>query len=258
MIEIGGQRWKILQVFFGADRSLFVSFPYFKHREGILAAATIPGSGQITSQINLESTGRVTSHPIKYSHHPDGDAHFSQDGKIVTQIRRRAVPLDRQRGHIFSALIQGLTGFDKADSKREISCSPSRTAITFQVPGPPEPEAIKLVGRWYGISSLPIGGAMPLAVGPIVTAQRPDGCRQDGFLIASPRGNAQHVLFMTCELIPRVGPEAELLCFYGGFDSPEVLNDPNKQAGFLTVMYPVSDVQSLKKTIGTVDLTEFK
>ena len=53
-IQVGSQRYKALQLFFGRDRSLFVNFPYFKHRAGIVAAATIPGNRQTSSQVNLQ------------------------------------------------------------------------------------------------------------------------------------------------------------------------------------------------------------
>src|SRR5438067_10157001 len=40
-VKRGEGRNKVVQIIFGRDGSLFVSFPYFKHRSGILAAATI-------------------------------------------------------------------------------------------------------------------------------------------------------------------------------------------------------------------------
>jgi hypothetical protein len=57
-LELGSRRNKAFRVFFGRDRSLFVSFPYFKHRIGLLAAATIPGNGQTTSHVNLGIGGQ--------------------------------------------------------------------------------------------------------------------------------------------------------------------------------------------------------
>jgi hypothetical protein len=252
-IQVGANRYKALQIFFGRDWSLYVSFPYFRHREGILAAATIPGNGQTTSQVNLASAGKVTSHLVKYSHHPDGRAHFSQHGKVRTEIRRQSIPLDRQYGHIFSVLIQGIEGFDKADDNKVAGSSSKRTVIAFQFESLPKPGAIKLVGRWYGLSSLPLGGELQPSVGPILTAQHPDERQQNGFLLASPYSNAQHVLFITCESIPGLGLEPELLTFYGGFDPRDLMDDITKEAGFLAFIYPASDFEKLKKTIGTVD-----
>lgn len=53
-IQVGATRFKLFQVFFGRDGSLFVTFPYFGHRTGILAAATIPGNGQNTAGYRTE------------------------------------------------------------------------------------------------------------------------------------------------------------------------------------------------------------
>jgi hypothetical protein len=109
-LQIGSKRHKIFQLFFGRDRSLYVSFPYFRHRTGILAAATIPANGQTTSQVNLQIGGKIASHLVKYSHHPDGRAHFSQDGRVRTEIKRQSVALDQQWGHIFTVQVQGIEG----------------------------------------------------------------------------------------------------------------------------------------------------
>ena len=46
-IQVGAARHKAFQVFFGRDRSLFLAFQNFRHRTGILAAATILGSEPI-------------------------------------------------------------------------------------------------------------------------------------------------------------------------------------------------------------------
>jgi hypothetical protein len=251
-IQVGSQRYKALQLFFGRDRSLFVNFAYFKHRAGIVAAATIPGNRQTSSQVNLKVGGRIASHLLKYSHHPDGRAHFSQDGKVRTEIKRQSVALDKQWGHIFTVMIQGLEGFDKVDSSKDTGCSPKRTALTFQL-GELGPEAIKLVGRWFDVAALKLGGQTQSTIGPLLAAQDPVGKRQNGFLVASPYDNARHVLFITCESISRVSPESELLLFYGGFAAPAIMNDTAQEAGFLAFMYPAVDAEELKKTIGTID-----
>lgn len=93
-IKADGHRHKIIQVLFSKDGSLYVTFPYFKHAEGLLAVVTVTRPPGTTSEINLADTGKVASHLVKYSHHPDGRAHFSQDGKVRTEIRRQAVALE--------------------------------------------------------------------------------------------------------------------------------------------------------------------
>jgi hypothetical protein len=80
-------RVKAFQIIFNWDGSLLVAFPYFRHRTGILSASAISATGTRQSEVNLEQDGKVTSHRVKYSHHADGRAHFSQDGKILPRSR---------------------------------------------------------------------------------------------------------------------------------------------------------------------------
>ena len=104
-----------------------------------------------------------------------------------TEIKRQSVALDKQWGHIFTVMIQGLEGFDKVDSSKDTGSSPKRTALTFQL-GELGPEAIKLVGRWFDVAALKLGGQTQSTIGPLLAAQDPVGKRQNGFLVASPYG----------------------------------------------------------------------
>jgi len=250
-IQSCGSRHKVLQIFFGRDGSLFVNFPYFQHRTGVLAATAIP-SGQTTAEVNLEFGGRVASHLVKYSHHPDGRAHFSQDGKVRTEVKRQSIPLDSQRGHIFSVLIQGLAAFTRVDSAKDVGVSPQRAIIEFDM-GVVELEALKVVGRWHPIREMRIGGILPAKLGPIVPVMQPDGRSQNALLIASPYPNPEHTLVLTCEAIPRLSSGPEALVFYGGFDARAVMTDTSKKAGFLAFIYPTENAPDLMKRIGTVD-----
>jgi hypothetical protein len=197
--------------------------------------------------------GKIASHLVKYSHHPDGRAHFSQDGKVFTQIKRQSVALDQQWGHIFTVQLQGIEGFDAADDKKYFGASPKRTALTFDLPEESTTQTIKLVGRWFDISALPFGGQRPSVIGPLVPAQDSQGKQQNGFLVASPYDNARHVLLLTCEPIPKVSSEPESLLFYGGFSPRTVMDNTSQEAGFLAFMYPVAEAENLKRTIGTID-----
>src|SRR3982074_3490622 len=99
VVKIGDLTAKAFQIGFDKDGSLFIHFPYFRHRTGILSSAEIPATGERKVDVNLEHGGKVTSHLVKYSHHPDGRAQFSQDGKILTAIVRQSISLDTQHGH---------------------------------------------------------------------------------------------------------------------------------------------------------------
>jgi hypothetical protein len=125
--------------------------------------------------VSLEDGGKVTSHLVKYSHHADGRAHFSQTGKIITAIRRQLVALERQHGHIFSLLIQGLNALDVADPVKDAGATPKRTVVDFQT----EPaEAIKFVARWFDVNKLLRFNNPTLAIGPTLLTMDRDGIQE--------------------------------------------------------------------------------
>jgi hypothetical protein len=68
----------------------------------------------------------------------------------------------------------------------------------------------------------------------------------------SPYANARHVLLLTCEAIPNLGPEPEMFLFFGGFD-PETMRNPTKEAGFLAFLYPISEAERVRERLGSVD-----
>jgi hypothetical protein len=250
-VKIGDARWKVFQIFFGKDRSLFITFPYYRHREGLLCASGIPPTDALNpQQINLAIGGKVTSHLVKYSHHPDGRAHFSQTGKIVTAIKRQSIDLDTQDGHMFSLNIQGVGSLDVADPLKDTNKGAKRQVVDFEV----EPtEALKFVGRWYDVDRMRFNNPVP-TIGPIVPLLDDAGVSRLGCMIASPYENARHVLLLTCESIPPLGSQAqETFIFVGGFDPKENFTDITREAGFLAFIYPISEADKLKEQIGTVD-----
>jgi hypothetical protein len=249
VVKAGDLRAKAFQIVFGRDGSLFITFPYFRHRVGLLSSSSIPATGTRQSQVNLEKGGKVTSHLVKYSHHTDGRAHFSQTGKIITAVKRQSIALDKQHGHMFSLLVQGLHALDVADTVKDTGVSPKRAVVDFQV----EPsEAIKFVGRWLDVNKLRFNSPTP-TIGPILLTVDADGVQKNACLFAGPHANAMHVLAITCEKIPMLGPEPEIFLFYGGFDPSETMTDPNKEAGFLAFLYPLSDPDKMRELLGSVD-----
>jgi hypothetical protein len=61
------------------------------------------------------------------------------------------------------------------------------------------------------------------------------------------------VLAITCVAIPRLGSDEEIFLFLGGFDAPETMTDPTKEAGFLAFLYPLSEAANVRERIGSVD-----
>src|SRR5437660_3035498 len=50
-------RAKAFQIGFDKDGSLFIHFPYFQHRTGILSSSEIPATGERHADVNLEQGG---------------------------------------------------------------------------------------------------------------------------------------------------------------------------------------------------------
>jgi hypothetical protein len=252
VVKAGEVTAKAFQIVFAADGSLFITFPYFKHRTGILCSSSIPATGTRQAEVNLEHGGKVTSHLVKYSHHTNGRAHFSQTGKIVTAIKRQSIALDKQHGHIFSLLIQGLHALVTANPLKDVGASPKRTVINFEIE---PPEAVKFVGRWFNVNEMRFNNPTP-TIGPIILTLDTDGAQINACLFASPHANARHVLAVTCQAIPKLGPDPEVFMFYGGFDPCEIMTDPTKEAGFLAFLYPISEADKVRERLGSVDYTQ--
>jgi len=254
-VEVEAKRYKVFQIFFGkSDGSLYISFPYFDNSEGILGIGTLP-SLQSTSQIDLRLGGKVTTNRVKYTHHPDGEVHFSQEGKITTSIRKKALPLENAEGHIFSLQFQGLSHYEIDPTPSDHEPTLKRTTLNFRFDAN-KPEAIKIVGRWYSAKNL-IERSHGEDIGPHVIAQTSDGKIVSTILVGPMKGTRleNHVLMINCEEIPRLDKERDaVLSFVAGFDDPSQFLDPAKAAAFLCLLYPVSDYEKLADQIGTVDI----
>lgn len=250
-------RYKILQVMFGKkDGSLYLNFPYYLNRQGLVSLVHFPGNTKLPATLSLEPGGKATSHLVKYSHHPSGVAHFSQDGKVLSVIRRRSVPLSEAEGHIFTTMFQGLNCFQSADAIKDTGYNKKRTTLDFSFRDT-EPEAVKLVGRWYHLRSLKMRAHGSVG-GPRVRFQTPDGDQCQAFLLGHPFDvkNKHCVLMLACEAIPRLSKDREsALTFIGGFDRPEIVNDASVDTTFLAFSYPVLNHAELKQRLGSIDFS---
>jgi len=250
-VRADGHRHKIFQILFGRDGSLYANFPYFSHSEGVLAEIKITGGPGSSSDVDLKSGGKVASHLVKYSHHPNGRAHFSQHGRINTEIGRQSVPLRDQHGHIFTLLFQGLRSFESLSNGKEKSASSSRTTITFDIPDR-HPRAFRIVGRWYWIEDLDPRTDRPATIGPIVPLRDEGDIVRNAFVLAN-SDDPKHVLLLTCTPQESVSASCTFMMFYGGFDpAPKILKS-KKPTRCLAFLYPADDFQALKQQIGTVD-----
>jgi hypothetical protein len=245
-----------MQITFGKkDGSLYVNFPYYKHTQGLVSRVTFPSNNVGPLNLSLEPGGKITSHLVKYAHHPDGQAHFSQDGRVLTAVKKQSLRLCEVEDHIFTVMLQGISNFSLADPKKDFGSNDKRTTLNFDF-GLKLPEAIKIVGRWYSKISLQkrVQGSIK---GPKVPCSTPKGKNYWGFLVDHPYGIAgqDYVLLLTCEAVPRLDKDRDSgLTFIGGFDSREITGDPTKEFTFLALSYPVSNANDLASRIGCIDL----
>lgn len=250
---VNGTQRKLLQLMFSrSDGSVFVSFPYYEHEAGIVAAVTLAAGA---SQVDLAASGSTTSHLVKYAHHPDGEAHFSQDGKVLTTIRRKAMALSAVDGHLFTAHLTGYEAFRSA-SEGELTRAPTtkRAAINFDV-GHPAPAAIKIVGRLYKAQSIRGQGQVPTTPEPVLVESHSSSSRW-AMPVSAPedRPGSELVVLLTCEeWVADKHPVGPSLQFIGAFDPPAITRDATKPTSFLALSYPVDSADELRERIGTID-----
>lgn len=124
VVSHGDMYYRIAKVVFQRkDGSVIVSIPYFTPAQGLVCKALHPG-GNPSVPIRLDQVGFTTSHLVKYNHHPDGKAHFSQTGKVRTKVRKKAQTLDAVDGHLFTMLVSGLDGFEKIAAPQDPPVNP--------------------------------------------------------------------------------------------------------------------------------------
>ena len=244
-----GRQHRIAKIVFQKrDGSIFVMFPSFAHNEGLVGVLSMKGGAQ-TASYGLAEYGKVAGHLVKYSHHPDGRAQFSQDGRVRTEIKRQSVPLDRQHSHMFTILIESLKEF--APPK----VNDRTPALFLNLEG--NPTAMKIVGRWYPLNRLKTldeSQSLP-AVIPILI---PDGKQTIGWLVAPPYDTpySQFGLFIVPEeMAPLSTADDPCLIFLGGFDAAVIALDHSKDTSFLILKYPCSNPAELRASIGSIDFS---
>lgn len=246
---------KLFQVIFRKDGSIFVNFPYFKRVPGIVVPAIVPaGGGEV--QVDLTLNGRVTSHGVKFSHHRDGNAHFSQDGKVYSSIRRRSVCLDDSSGHLFTVHITEPDAFARAAAKDERQLLPNPKRTTLRVNCEERVNRLKFVAWWYSVREL-VRRNPGVSIRPNFHILQGNGTIQAAFAcapLAPPEGADERVLVMSVEEWDVAGSrEGGGLLFMGGFDPPDVTTDPGRSTQMLMCSYPVEDEEALRRRIGSID-----
>lgn len=238
---------RIAKVMFARDGSVYIFFSGFAKTHGIVSRVHLRAGAAAQSKISLEDHGRVTAHFVKYAHHPDGEAHFSQDGKVVTEIRRRSVPLKQQIGHIFSIYIQGIESFQRLEASKE-----GRLTIDL----PDRLQALKITGWRFPLAAIDLPHGVNEICSPVSITTR-DGITRVGLVVAPPAGALfeETILFLAFDEVPWVSADKkELLLFLGGFDPSRIALNHALDMEFLAFTYPCEDFAELLGRIGSIDL----
>jgi len=252
-IVVDSVRYKVMQLMFNKrDGSIFINFPYYTDSRGLVSLVKFPGGINLPTDLSLIDGGKVTSHLVKYSHHPDGRAHFSQDSKVKTEIIKKSVPLNQINGHFFTAKFQGIHHF-KTEKLSKKTIKKERQIIDFNFEDE-NPNSIKVVGRMYSKTEL-IGKIEGNARGPIMHTLTDSGERSLGILIGDPvLRQREKVIVVTCEKIPIFDKESEsAVSFIGGFDERSITLNTSLDTSFLALSYPASNYEQLRKEIGSID-----
>jgi hypothetical protein len=112
-VETPSGAYKIFAVGYNKkDSSLFIDLPYLE-RDGLIGVATgTRNEAGTLSDHNFIPVG-TTKHGIKFSYHPDGRTHFSQDKKICMTLPHIGVSLSEKTGPICTVTAYGLSGFQR-------------------------------------------------------------------------------------------------------------------------------------------------
>lgn len=238
------------------DGTIFVSFPYLPRSDGILSVARFPDTqtGQVTLSFGDEA--KSTSHLVKFTHHPDGAAHFSQDGKVRSVVRRQSFRLDGPIGHVFQMSAYLPAGFSRFDqTTRRTKRTYLRNLFTDQLP-----MAVQVRAEWRRKESI-IPNIQPLGAtsGPVTRVQsRHTGEENVVHFLGQPDSFPlrEHVLLVTVNATKSLPTfSSSGVIFLGGYDPHEIQagDPPVRQTGCLVAIYPASTHDELKRRIESID-----
>lgn len=245
-------------MFHKRDGSIFVQFPYFRHHDGIATIVRLADDGSARRTVSFADEGKVTSHLVKYSHHPDGRVHFNQDGKVTPKIRRHAnFRLDLPIGKLFQLhAFFPAAGFLPLDAS---NMRKGRPNLVFNYPKE-VPSAVRITAEWRRKTEVAQWSSPPGAcLGPKARLRsRVTGGRHGAYFLGQPKGYPlqEHLLVIFCDKVEvPTGVEKPLVIFTGGADADEVkrTGDIAPPSEYLAAMYPVSNREEMERVLGSID-----
>jgi hypothetical protein len=244
---------KICHLAFGRD-GIFVQSPYFTRTDGIASRVEL-GDGP-PFKFKLDEHGKVTSNLVKLTHHIDGAVHFSQTGRVRTEIRRRSFRLDTSIGLLFDIFAFWLRGFILVDP---YEVRQNRAWIQFRTRGG-HVFGVNIKAEWRRKADIEANiEPGPGLAGPRSTLiERKTGGSFRAFFVGAPSGSAlaSHCLLLSCRDTPIPdGVKEPPLLMIGGWDPAEIVKGapPIRQTGCLAALYPVQSPDELRERLGTID-----
>lgn len=252
-IERGEVVRKLFQIIPARDGSLYVSFPYSPFDLGRVGILTVT-AGSEEEGIMFGDDAPVTAERVKYSHHPGGAVHFSQSGRVRTDIRKSGVPFGRISGHIFTVTLQGIDRYQSI--QKDAKTKRGSNVIAFSPP--PEPEgAYKFVAHIYSEQEL-AKRLTSHGTGLWIRCVNESGKLSWGITLATQFQSEQgrRFILLVLESVEKMCAQFdEMLLFLGGFDPPEIALNPSKDTQALILLYPEKDcTDELIRRVGTIDV----
>jgi len=247
-------RAKLFQIAFAkSDGSLFVTFPYCTSGPGRVGLVTLNPTLTYPTDLTVGETFPVTSHSVKYSHHPSGRAHFSLSGKVKSSVGKVAVPLNAANGHIFTIMLQGVESFSPMLPTDQGKLN--RGVVPFGLNVHPV-KALTIVAHLYSQSELARRSNFT-NTSPWFIAHSPSGATRLAIALTTPyrHNGEQHFLVLSLAETDRITTDQDVfLTFMGGFDEPCTAYDHSQPTSFLMCIYPAHGTfEQLVRQFGTID-----
>ncbi|MBK5281336.1 MAG: hypothetical protein JJE16_04515 [Nitrospiraceae bacterium] len=235
------------------DSSIFIHLPYL-NRDGLIGVSSGVRNDSGTLSVRGFNPVGTTKHGIKFSYHPDGCTHFSQDGKIIKTLPHNGVPLSQKTGPICAITAYGLSGFQRIRDRdsREDSAKKGIWALTSstELAGVAFTVFLKSENDVQTPSSQGIGSPVGTMIIPTGSITLP------AIAIGQPSAERRHdrVLVVAYQSMDVASATSEsCLLFRGPY--VEILETSFPDGTFFaqSVVYPASLAGKLFKSVSSVD-----